>query len=497
MSQGTIFVYDRDIFYSTFIEDVLRGEKYKVIKANNTGEIIEIIKNNLPHVVLCDVSELGDGDLEFLGTLKKTYPTLPIISIVSSDRKELVVRYIRAGVFDCIEKPIIKEELLLSVKKAIEFSIYKIEELERFSKINKIAKGTETLLQASRKTLPNLPLKYPGSMLIQSILNSIEIAFDAEKVSLSWLDREKKKYYVVACAGYCMDIKLFKPRSIGEGIVGYVAHTKEPIYVPDITKDIRFKTSPFKNQYKGSSFMCGPVVLNNEVVAVVSVSDRKIPKPYTEEDFVLFKSFISQISFALESSYMISFLESSFKRLNIYKEISSLIVDIVDTADILNKILVSVTKYLNAEGSALYVIDENKENFLLEAKSFLQFKEKFVYHELLEKLLNSPQDGGSSKALFNAVSKFVENASTKNFVSIPIYMKNFPLGFLLFINLSDKESFDYETMQDICKLISVAFKNNWLYKNLCITADELVRVNRELEEANKNLISKITKNDEE
>lgn len=492
MSQGVILIYDREIFYSTYIEDVLHGEKYRVLKADSIGEILKIIKNDCPHVVLFDITELGESDLEFLGNIKKSFPTLPVISIVSSERKELVIRYIRAGVFDCIEKPIIKEELILSVKKAIEFSIYKKEELDRISKISKIAKGTETLIQASRRPLPDVPLKYPGSMLIQSILDSIVIAFDAEKVSLSWLDREKKKYYVVACAGYCMDIKLFKPRSIGEGIVGYVAHTKEPIYVSDIASDDRFRTSPFRDQYKSSSFMCGPVILNNEVMAVVSVSDRKIPKPYTEEDFILFKSFISQISFALESSYMISFLESSFKRLNIYKEISSLIVDIVDTGDILNKILVSVTKYLNAEGSALYVIDENKENFLLEAKSFLNFKEKFVYHELLAKLLSSPQDNKSSKALSNAVSKFVENNLTKNFVSFPIYMKNFPLGFLLFINLSDKESLDYDTMQDICKLISVAFKNNWLYKNLCITADELVKVNRELEEANKHLISKIT-----
>lgn len=497
MSQYTVLVYDSEFFYSTYIEDVLHGERYRVIKASIINEIPELIKNASPYVVLCDVSELNDGDLEFLGMIKKNFPTLPVISIVSSDKKESVVRYIKAGVFDCIEKPIIKEELILSVRKAIEFTIYKREEIERVSKIKKIVKGTETLIQASRKRLPKLPLKYPGSMLIQSILDSIVIAFDAEKVSLSWLDREKGKYYVVACAGYCMDIKLFKPRSIGEGIVGYVANTKEAIYVPDISMDERFKTSPFKDQYKSSSFMCGPVILNNEVVAIVSVSDRKIPKPYTEEDFILFKSFIAQISFAIESTHMISFLEASFRRLNIYKEISSLIVDMVDTGDILNKILVSLTRYLNAQGSALYVIDENKDNFILEAKSFLQFKEKFIYHELLEKLLNSPQDHKSSKALFNAVSKFVDDALIKNFISFPVYMRNFPLGFLLFINLSDKESIDYDTMQDICKLISVALKNNWLYKNLCITADELVRVNRELEEANKNLINQITKNKEQ
>ncbi|MCX7770719.1 MAG: GAF domain-containing protein [Proteobacteria bacterium] len=495
MGQGKILIYDKEIFYSTLIEDILHAEKYQVIKASKPGELTKFIEKYEPHVVICDVSELGDGDLILLGTIKKTYPTLPIISIVSSERKELVVRYIRAGVFDCIEKPIIKEELILSVKKAIEFTLYKNEEIERLSKIHKIAKGTETLLKASRKSLPEIPLNYPGSMLIQSILDSIVIAFDAEKVSLSWLDREKKKYYVVACAGYCMDIKLFKPRSIGEGIVGYVANTKEPIYVPDISKDERFNSSPFKDQYKSSSFMCGPVVLNNEVVAVVSVSDRKIPKPYNEEDFILFKSFIAQISFALESSYMISFLEASLRRVNIYKEISSLIVDIVDTGDILNKILSSVSKYLNAEGCALYVIDENKENFLLEAKSGLNFKEKFVFHELLGKLLSSSQDHRSSRALFNAITKFIDNFNIKNFLSFPIYMKNFPLGFLLFINLSSIEDVDFDTMQDICKLISVAFKNNWLYKNLCITADELVRVNKELEEANKSLIDRISKID--
>lgn len=490
---GNILVYDREIFYRTYIEDLLRGERFEVISVNNIEELFRTVKDTIPDLIIADFSELGEKDADFIVTLKKRYPTLPIITTVNSERKELIVKYIRLGVFDCIEKPIIKEELVLSTKKAIEFNRYKIEERERLSKIKKLASGTEKLLYASRKPLPQIPLKYPGSMLIQSILDSIVIAFDAEKVSLSWLDKENKKYYVVACAGYCMDIKLFKPRAIGEGIIGYVADKKEAIYVTDICEDKRFSGSPFKEQYKTSSFMCGPIILNDEVVAVVSVSDRKVPKPYTEEDFILFKSFISQIAFALESSAMISYLENSIKRLNIYKEISSLIIDIVESGDILNKIMQSVSKYMNAEGSALYVIDENKEYFLCEGFSNLKFKDKFVYHELLNKFLEGIQNQKSSKALYNAVSKFFEGTNLRNFISFPIHMKNFPLGFLLVINLKDNENVDYDTMQDICRLVSVAFKNNWLYKNLCITADELVKVNKELEEANLNLLKKLSK----
>ncbi len=493
MAQGLVFVYDREIFYRSLVEDILKEEGYNVIVFKSLNDFMSQANKVVPDLLIADIAELGDRDVDFFNMLKKVFPTLPFIAMVSSDRKELVPRYIRLGVFDCIEKPVVKEELILSAQKAIDFSRYKLEEKERLTKIKKMVKGTEKLLYATRKSMLPIQLKYPGSMLVQSILDSIVIAFDAEKVSLSWLDREKNKYTVVACAGYCMDIKLFKPRAIGEGIIGYVAEKKEAIFVSNILKDERFRASTFKDQYKSLSFMCAPIILNNEVVAVLSVSDRKVPKPYTEEDFVLFKSFVTQITFALESSSIITQLENSFKRLNIYKELSSLIIEIVDSGDILNRIMASVTNILNASGSALYVIDENKEYFLCEGSSGLNFKNKFVYNELLNKFLESSQNNKSSKALFNAVSKFFEGNVLHNFASYPIYMKNFPLGFLLIINLPEPVNLDNDIMQDICRLVSVAFKNNWLYKNLCITADELVKVNKELEEANLNLLKQLSK----
>lgn len=492
MLKGKILVFEPQVFYSSYIEDILKIEGFQVKCLKSTKDVVPAIKEGFYDVLIADISNFKEKDVGFLEILKKSFPTLPIITLVSSEKKDLVVRYIRLGVFDCIEKPIIREELIFSVQRAIQFSYYRREEKERITRLKRLAEGSETLLEASRLKDVNIPLKYPGSMLIQSILDSIVIAFDAEKVSLSWLDESKKKYFVVACAGYCMDIKLFAPRKIGEGVLGYVAHKKEAVYVTDITKDGRFSSSPFKKQYKSSSFMCGPVMLNKEVVAIVSVSDRKDDKPYREEDFFLFKSFLAQITFALESTTLINNLEHNYERLSVYKELSTLIINLVDAGEIINKMAQVISKNTGASGCAFYVLDENKENFLCEGSYGLKFKENFVYHDFLNKFLEGTQNSTRAKSLFKALSNFISGVELKNFVSFPIFLKNFPLGFLLLVNVNRDKDIDSDTMSDICQLVSIAFKNNWLYKNLCDTADELVKANRELEELNEKLLKELS-----
>lgn len=480
-----VLVYERKTFYRLLMVEILEKEGYEVFSEETLKGVISTLYKESPDVFLVDLSELKERDTDFLMAVKKSFPTLPIITLVDAENKELVVRYLRAGVFDCISKPIIKEELLISVKNAIEFSQFRRGSNLPIDRLKRLAFGSEKILEILNERHIKVPLLHPGERLVQSILDAMSLVLEAEKVSLSWLDREKKTYQVIATAGHNVKNISFKPRKLGEGIVGYVALHKEPIHVVDIAKDKRFTASPFKEQYKSGSFLCGPILLSDEVIAVLSVSDKKDGNIFSEEDFLLFKTFLLQVTYAIESSLMIKTLEIHNQKLAIYKKIAEHIVNLVEGGDIIKNILKTLVEYFNGEGASLFIIDENKEFFVNEGAVGLPFKERVPFMPSSEVLLTQIFTK-ENKEVERLISQFISFPALTNFCSAPIKLKNFPLGFLLIAN-NAIEPEDKTILEDISSLVSIAFKNNWLYKNLCLITEELVRANRELEELNKKI----------
>lgn len=290
---------------------------------------------------------------------------------------------------------------------------------------------------------------------------------------------DKRKYYVIACAGICIDVALMKPKAMGEGIIGYVADKKEAVLVEDITKDDRFIVSPYKKQYKSNSFMCGPIFIDGEVNAVVSVSDRKDGAVFTEEDLVIFKSFLNQLSFVFQTNQLIEELEKNSKRFEIYYDLSDYIINLVETSEILKNLLISISKHFSAKGCAIYLIDENREFIAEETSIGVKFKSKVQFYDHLGDFLSRAQSSLLNKDLVKLMETLFLEEKIINAVTVPIMLKNFPLGFVLIIDFKVDE-IDEKMLEDISRLFSVAIKNDWLYKSLTKTVDELVETNKTL-----------------
>lgn len=474
-----IIVYHPKIFYRSFIAEALNKEDIDVEAVESLKLLVKEIEGLKPQAVIVDVEELGSKDLAFIDYLKKSFPTLAIITMINSDKREYAVRYLKMGAIDCIEKPIKKEELINAVKKAISIDRRKKEKsLTSIDRLIALAESSERLSKIGKKRAP-IRLISPQSELVQSVLDTISLLFNAEKVSLSWLDMEKRKYYVLACAGISIDISLLKPKAMGEGIIGYVADKKEAVLVKDITKDSRFIQSPYKKQYKSNSFMCGPIFDDGEVVAVVSVSDRKDGSVFLEEDLIIFRSFLNQLSYVFKTNHLIEELERNSKRFELYHELSDFIINLVETQEILKNLLLSISKHFIAKGCAIYIIDENREFITREASLGLRFREKVQFYDHLGEFISKVQSSLINRDIAKLMETLFVEEKIVNAITIPISLKNFPLGFLLIVDFKIDE-IDEKMLLDISRLFSVAIKNDWLYKNLNKTVDELVETNRAL-----------------
>ncbi|MCB0196315.1 MAG: response regulator [Anaerolineae bacterium] len=104
------------------IRDVLRlrleREGYQVIQAGNFKEFKKVMVDC--DAVLCDIILPGDSGLLALEWTRKYYPFTPVIILTGKPSYETAAEAIRLNAYDYLAKPVEKDELLLSIERAIQ-----------------------------------------------------------------------------------------------------------------------------------------------------------------------------------------------------------------------------------------------------------------------------------------------------------------------------------------------------------------------------------------
>jgi signal transduction histidine kinase/DNA-binding response OmpR family regulator/ligand-binding sensor domain-containing protein len=101
--------------------DQLLGEKYKIIKAYNGVEALEIIKNKLPDIIISDVMmPLMDG-IELCNTIKSDMRTchIPLIMLTAKSSIQDRIEGLESGANSYIPKPFYPDHLFVRIQKLL------------------------------------------------------------------------------------------------------------------------------------------------------------------------------------------------------------------------------------------------------------------------------------------------------------------------------------------------------------------------------------------
>jgi two-component system, NtrC family, response regulator HydG len=117
-----ILVIDDDIDICLLLSRFLTKNEYVVSTAHSGAKALEILKKEAFDLVLCDF-RLGDTDgTEILTKIKEINSAIAVIIITGYLDIKIAVKVIKLGAFDYVTKPLFPEEILLTVKKALEAS---------------------------------------------------------------------------------------------------------------------------------------------------------------------------------------------------------------------------------------------------------------------------------------------------------------------------------------------------------------------------------------
>ena len=116
----TILIIDDDRDMCLLLKRFLTRHQYEVLEAYNGKKALELLESTEPSLVMCDFRlEDMEGNV-LLGKIKEIYPHLPVIIITGYSDIKIAVEVMKMGAYDYITKPLFPDEILVTIKKALE-----------------------------------------------------------------------------------------------------------------------------------------------------------------------------------------------------------------------------------------------------------------------------------------------------------------------------------------------------------------------------------------
>lgn len=115
-----ILVVDDDIDICALLSRFLSKNNFEVATAHSGKKALEILKLNTFDVVLSDF-RLGDMDgFEVLAKTRELNPEARVIIITGYSDIKIAVNLIKAGAYDYVIKPLLPDEIVHTINKALE-----------------------------------------------------------------------------------------------------------------------------------------------------------------------------------------------------------------------------------------------------------------------------------------------------------------------------------------------------------------------------------------
>ncbi|MGR3540935.1 MAG: nitrogen assimilation response regulator NtrX [Hasllibacter sp.] len=127
-----ILITDDEKDIRELISDILEDEGYATRLAGTSAECMARIEEEPPALMILDIwlkDSAMDG-IDILKSVKRTHPDIPIIIISGHGNIEIAVAAIKQGAYDFIEKPFNIDQLTVVIKRAMETSRLRRENVE-------------------------------------------------------------------------------------------------------------------------------------------------------------------------------------------------------------------------------------------------------------------------------------------------------------------------------------------------------------------------------
>jgi len=126
-----ILIIDDEKDLCLVLSRFLSKHGYEVLEAHKGKKALEIINESVPDLILCDFMLEDMDGTSVLKAIKEINPSTPVIIITGFSNIKTAVEVMRLGAVDYVIKPLIPEEILLTIRKALDRALLPVPDVTR------------------------------------------------------------------------------------------------------------------------------------------------------------------------------------------------------------------------------------------------------------------------------------------------------------------------------------------------------------------------------
>ena len=116
----TIWIVDDDESIRWVLEKALARENFVTRSFCNAGDVMDALRESMPHVLVSDIRMKGASGLELLQFVKAKFPALPVIIMTAFSDLDSAVAAFQRGAFEYLTKPFDLDKALELIRRALE-----------------------------------------------------------------------------------------------------------------------------------------------------------------------------------------------------------------------------------------------------------------------------------------------------------------------------------------------------------------------------------------
>ncbi|MFH1073606.1 MAG: HD domain-containing phosphohydrolase [Candidatus Firestonebacteria bacterium] len=189
-----------------------------------------------------------------------------------------------------------------------------------------------------------------------------------------WI-RKKKELRIFSAKGLSAEMIKKTVLKQGEGIAGCVVDSGDPLFIPDISKDSRFKGigNPI---YSGKCLISVPLTVKDKVIGVINVNSKVKSRKFNKEDIYCLMIIATQAAIAIDNARMYREVINKLKALKVLLEISKEVASMKELSYVLQLIVEKTKEVMEVEVCSLRLLDEGGDSLTIRASVGLS--EEFI-----------------------------------------------------------------------------------------------------------------------
>jgi GAF domain-containing protein len=276
---------------------------------------------------------------------------------------------------------------------------------------------------------------------------------------------------------------------VGQGVAGWVVQHRQPLLVPDVHSDPRWY-GEVEAGFATRSILCVPLEIDEHVIGVLQVLNKKGPRGFTERDQTLLSAFATSATVAIENARL--FAEARQARelcalnmqVSYFNEVGSALTASLDLEHVLHIIMEGVTSLIGVERVSIFLIDEASDDLVLEYSADVredirlpapwQGVAGWIAGHGQPAMVNDVRNDPRFLPDIDAMTRF----DTRSILGAPLQLGERTIGVVEALNKLDGPFTDKDQalLLDFSKWAAIALHNARLYRDLKEAKDRLATV---------------------